>query len=103
VFNENTFALFWFVCLSVCLYVQSNLSTTATLGTAKKWLLYRGGRSVEGFQSKLVSKLAWPDFVRPLLTGGRYSEVAVNTGLTVCLFSSLEADIPPFVKHNFLF
>jgi hypothetical protein len=63
-------------------YIQSNLSTTATLGTAKKWPLYRGGRSVEGFQSKLVSKLAWPDFVRPLLTGGRYSEVAVNTGLT---------------------
>jgi hypothetical protein len=38
--------------------VQSNLSTTATLVTAKKWPLYRGGRSVERFQSKLVSKLA---------------------------------------------
>jgi hypothetical protein len=48
--------------------------------------LYRGGRPVEGFQSKLVSKLAWPDFVRQLLTGGRYSEVAVNTGLTVLTF-----------------
>jgi hypothetical protein len=34
----------------------------------------------------LVSKLAWPDFVRPLLTGGRCSEVAVNTGLTVLCF-----------------
>ena len=65
--------------------LQSNLSTTATLGTPKKWPLYRGGRSVEGFQSKLVSKLAWPDFVRPLLTGGRCSEVAVYTGLTVLL------------------
>jgi hypothetical protein len=69
------------------LKLQSNLSTTATLGTSKKWPLYRGGRSVEGFQSKLVSKLEWPDFVRPLLTGGRYSEVAVNTGLTVCCFT----------------
>jgi hypothetical protein len=63
---------------NIHIYIQSNLSTTA-----KKWPLYRGGCSVEGFQSKLVSKLAWPDFVRPLLTGGRYSEVAVNTGLTV--------------------
>jgi hypothetical protein len=71
--------------------IQSNLSTTATLGTAKKWRLYRDGRSVEGFQSKLVSKLAWPDFVRPLLTGGRYSEVAVNTGLTVFVKSLLHA------------
>jgi hypothetical protein len=51
--------------------------------------LYRGGRSVEGFQSKLVSKLAWPDFVRPLLTGSRYSEVAVNTGLTVLVMPSM--------------
>ncbi len=59
------------------------LYTTATLGTPKKWPLYRGGRSVEGFQSKLVSKLAWPHFVRPLLTGGRLSEVAITTGLTV--------------------
>jgi hypothetical protein len=58
------------------------MSSTATLGTAKKWPLYRGGRSVDGFQSKLVSKLAWLDFVRPLLTGGRYSELVVNTGLT---------------------
>ncbi len=55
----------------------------ATLGTQKKWPLIKSGRSVEGFQSKLVSKLARPDFVRPLMTGGRYSEVAVNTGLTV--------------------
>jgi hypothetical protein len=41
--------------------VHSNLSTTATLGTPKKWPLYIGGYSVEVFQSKLVSKLAWPD------------------------------------------
>jgi hypothetical protein len=45
--------------------------------------LYRGGCSVKGFQSKLELKLAWLDFVLPLLTGGRYSEVAVNTDLTV--------------------
>jgi hypothetical protein len=65
------------------LEVQSNLSTTATLGTPKKWPLYIGGCSVESFQSKLVSKLAWPDFVQPLLTGGHYSEVAINKGLSV--------------------
>jgi hypothetical protein len=63
--------------------IQSNHCTTANLGTQKKWPLYRGGCSVEGFQSKLVSKLAWPEFAWPLLTGGRYSDVAVNTGLTV--------------------
>ncbi len=68
---------------SLALKLQSNLLKLATLGTAKKWPLYRGGRSVEGFQSKLVSKLAWPDFDWPLLTGGHYSEVAVSTGLTV--------------------
>jgi hypothetical protein len=62
--------------------LQSNLSTTATHWTTKKWPLYRGGQSVEGFQSKLVSELAWPDFVWPLLTGSCCSEVAVNTGLT---------------------
>ncbi len=38
---------------------------------------------MEVFQKKLVLKLVWPDFVWPLLTGGRYSEVAVSTGLTV--------------------
>ncbi len=30
-----------------------------------------------------VLKLVWPDFVWPLLTGGHYSEVVVNTGLIV--------------------
>ncbi len=63
--------------------LQSNLSTTATLGTPKKWPLYRVGRSLQVFQSKLVLKVAWPGLGWPLLTGGRYSEVAVNTGLTV--------------------
>ena len=55
----------------------------ATLGTPKKWPLYIGGRFVEVVQSKLVSKLAWPELAWPLLTGDRCSEVAVNTGLTV--------------------
>jgi hypothetical protein len=63
--------------------VQSNLSTTATLGTPQKWPLYISGRSVKVVQSKLVSKLAWPDLAWPLLTGGCCSEVVVNTGLTV--------------------
>jgi hypothetical protein len=53
------------------------------------WPLYIGGRSVEVFQSQLVSKLAWPDLAWPLLTGGRCSEVAVNTGLTVLLKNDL--------------
>ncbi len=71
--------------------IQSNLSTTTTLKTPKKWSLYIGGRSVKVVQSKFVSKLAWPDLVWPdlvwpLLTGGRCSEVAVNIGLTVLWF-----------------
>ncbi len=63
--------------------VQSNLCTTATLGTPKKRPLYRGGRYSEVPPIKLV--LIWyvwgSDW--PLLTGGRCSEVVVNTGLTV--------------------
>jgi hypothetical protein len=35
----------------------------------------------------LVLKLIWPDFVWLLLTGGRCSEVAVSTGLTVFRFT----------------
>jgi hypothetical protein len=65
------------------LKVQSNLPTTATLGTPKKRPLYRGGRSLEGFQLKLVLELVRPDLFWPLLTGGRYLEVAVSTGLTL--------------------
>ncbi len=49
----------------------------------KKCTLYRGGQSLKVFQSKLVFKLILPDIVWPLLTGGRYSEVNVNTVLTV--------------------
>ncbi len=52
-------------------------------GGPKKWPLYRSGRSLEVFQSKLFLKLVWPDLFWPLLTDGHYSEVVVNTGLTV--------------------
>jgi hypothetical protein len=45
--------------------------------------LYRGGWFLEVFKLKLVLVLVWPDLARPLLTGGRYLEVAVSTGLTV--------------------
>jgi hypothetical protein len=66
--------------------VQSNLCTAATLGTPKKWPLFRGGRYSEVPPIKLV--LIWEVWGSgwPLLTGGRCSEVAVNTGLTVRQF-----------------
>jgi len=42
-------------------------------------------KSLEVFQSKLVLKSVWP-----LLTGGRYSEVVVKTGLIVQVFGERE-------------
>ena len=65
------------------LSIQSNLYTTATLGTPKKRLLFRGGRYSEVPPIKLV--LIWDVWGSdwPLLTGGRCLEVVVNTGLTV--------------------
>ncbi len=63
--------------------LQSNLSTTTTLGTPQKWPVYRGGWSLEVFQSKLVLQLIWPDYVWSLLTAGCYLEVVVTTGVTV--------------------
>jgi hypothetical protein len=54
--------------------------------------LHIDGSSVEVFQSKLISKLAWPDFVWLLLTGCHCSEVAVNIGLT----------LPFHIKHFLL-
>ena len=58
--------------------IQSNLCTTATLGTPKKWPLLRGGRYSKGPPIKLV--WIWDAFGSGwlLLTGGRYSEVAVR-------------------------
>jgi hypothetical protein len=61
--------------------IQLNLSTTA-LGP-KKWPLFIDDRSEEVFQLKLQCNLVWPVLGWPLLTGGCYSEVVVNTGLTV--------------------
>jgi len=45
-----------------------------SLVAVDRWSLFKGGFS---------TKIAWAGFVRSLLTGGRYLEVAVNTGLTV--------------------
>jgi len=45
--------------------------------------LYKGGLSLEGFQSTLLLNLIWPALGWPLLAGGHCSEVAVYTGLTV--------------------
>ncbi len=73
--------------ISLHLRIQSNLSTMATLGTPKKRPLFRGGRYLEFSPIKL--QLIWDVWGSgwPLLTGGRCSEVAVNTGLTELLFS----------------
>ncbi len=65
-----------------CTYSQTCLQQPP-LGPPKKWPFYTGGWCLEVFQSKLVFQLVWPDLVWPLLKGGRYSEVAANTGLTV--------------------
>ncbi len=55
----------------------------ATLGTPKKRPLFRVGRYSEVPPTKLV--LIWDVWGSgwPLLTDGRYSEVAASTGLTV--------------------
>jgi hypothetical protein len=50
--------------------------------------LYIDGRSLEGFKSKLILNLIWPGLDWPLLAGGRCSEVAVNTALTVAIYTA---------------
>ncbi len=50
------------------------------VAVAQSWPVFTG------FSIKIGIKVAWPDLGWPLLTGGRYSEVAVNTGLTVLNF-----------------
>jgi hypothetical protein len=65
--------------------VQSNLCTTASLGTQKNWPLFKSGRYPGADHEKLLYTLAGWGLGRSLLTGGRCSEVAVNTGLTVSL------------------
>jgi hypothetical protein len=52
-----------------------------------RWPLFRG------FQSKLLLNLIWPGLGWPLLAGGRSSEVAVNTGLTVLSYMSMAANL----------
>ena len=77
--------------------IKSKLFTTATFKTPKKWLLYKGCRSVEVVQSNLVSKLAWLDLVWLLFTSGYCSKVNVNTGLNVyCNHNS-------FISINLIF
>jgi hypothetical protein len=61
----KTLSPFFMISDNNCIIVQSNLCKTTTLGTPKKWPLYRGGRSLEVFQSKLVLKLIWPDLAWP--------------------------------------
>jgi hypothetical protein len=43
--------------------------------------LFCRGSSIKNWHYKLV----WRDLVWPLLTGGHYSDVAVQTGLTVLI------------------
>ncbi len=72
------FGLWWF--LKNYKQVLENSQTCLqrpTLGPSKS------GLSV--FQRKLQSFLVWLVLGWPLLTGGRYSEVIVNTGLTLHL------------------
>jgi hypothetical protein len=64
-------------------YTVKPVYNGATLGAQKSGNLKEVLPPLEGFQSKLVFKLVQPDFAWLLLAGGRYSEVAVNTGLTV--------------------
>jgi hypothetical protein len=63
--------------------LQSNLCTTASLGTQKNCPLFESGRYPGADHEKLLFTLAGWGLGRSLLTGGRCSEVAVNTGLTV--------------------
>jgi hypothetical protein len=65
--------------------IQSNLYTTASLGTQKNWPLFESGLYPGADREKLLYTLAGWGLGRSLLTGGRCSEVAVNTGLTVSL------------------
>jgi hypothetical protein len=61
--------------------IQSNLCTTATLGTWKTWPLCRGLYEKDQWEVGFRVVVMPSDY--PLLTGGRYSEVVVRTGLTV--------------------
>jgi hypothetical protein len=75
--------------MSVSLFVQSNLCTTASLGTQKNWPLFKSGRYPGADREKLTYALAGCGLGGSLLTVGLCLEVAVNTGLTVCFSVSL--------------
>jgi hypothetical protein len=49
---------------------------------------------MEVIQSKLVFKFFWLDLFWPLLTGSRYSDLAVRTVLTVPKFGFILKQIP---------
>jgi hypothetical protein len=55
----------------------------ASLGTQKNWPLFESGCYPGADREKLLYTFAGWGLGRSLLTGGRCSEVAVNTGLTV--------------------
>ena len=60
--------------------IQSNLCTTATLGTPKKWPLFRGWSKI---LSKLIVGLVGKRIkTGHYFTGGSCSEVAISIGLT---------------------
>jgi hypothetical protein len=58
----------------------SNLSTTSTLETPKKWSLYR---DFGGFLKKKCIKISWARLMLTVIE--RWSEVVVNTGSTLSL------------------
>jgi hypothetical protein len=76
------YILKWSYIVTLILNLQSNLCTTATLGTPKKWPLFKGWPLFRGW-SKILGSLfiRAGDSGRSSLTGDRCSEVAVSTGL----------------------
>ena len=82
-----------FVCTLLWL-IQSNLSTTATLGTPKKWPLFKGW-GIGGRYSQLITIKFWKLGLKlavvdrwPLFKGGL-------TGLTVPIFNFLSVCLSP--------
>ncbi len=91
---------FYFIELEI--NIQSNLCTTATLGTQKVAVVKRVA-VVQGLVQS--SRLGHSRFSRAgdlgwsLLTGGRCSEVAVSTGLTVLLLLGKCYQFLSFIKR----
>jgi hypothetical protein len=80
---KNWFTAFVFVYFEIDM--QSNLCTTASLGTQKNWPLFENGHYPGADCEKLLYTLVGWGSGRSLLTGDRCLEVAVNTGLTVLI------------------